>query len=115
MAQWLLVPAAKEETAARQQAIQELRPRLDLREELAVLGDGVRSNLDPDVRGCVGRSSCRFRFPRERERRRCWFPLPWSYLLGCYMAAVWTRTPLLIALLVELACWLVPRSRRLAT
>jgi hypothetical protein len=49
LAQWLLSPASRDEAQARQQAIEELRPRLDLREDLAVLGDAVRSSLDPDA------------------------------------------------------------------
>lgn len=46
LANWLLAPAAPEVVRARQTAVAELRPRLDLREDLALLGEGVRSGED---------------------------------------------------------------------
>ncbi len=45
LADWLLAPASNEEVASRQQAVQELSPRLDLREEIALLGEDVRADL----------------------------------------------------------------------
>ena len=48
LANWLLAPAAVDEIAARQQAVDELRPRLDLREDLAITGDDLRSPRNPD-------------------------------------------------------------------
>lgn len=46
LAHWLLQPAAPDVVRARQAAVSELRPRLDLREDLALLGEGVRSGED---------------------------------------------------------------------
>jgi len=46
LADWLLAPAPPEVVRARQAAVAELRPRLDLREDLALLGEGVRSGED---------------------------------------------------------------------
>jgi hypothetical protein len=46
LASWLLAPATPEVVRARQIAIAELRTRLDLREDLALLGEGVRSGED---------------------------------------------------------------------
>lgn len=46
LAAWLLSPAAPEVARARQSAVAELRPLLDLREDLALLGEGVRSGDD---------------------------------------------------------------------
>jgi hypothetical protein len=46
LAHWLLEPATPEVVRDRQAAIVELRPRLDLREDLALLGEGVRSGED---------------------------------------------------------------------
>ena len=43
LAHWLLHPAKPDAVRARQAAVTELRPRLDLREDLALLGEGVRS------------------------------------------------------------------------
>ena len=46
LAEWLLEPAQPEIVRARQTAVMELRPQLDLREDLALLGEGVRSGED---------------------------------------------------------------------
>lgn len=46
LAGWLLAPAAPDVVRARQTAVAELRPMLDLREDLALLGEGVRSGKD---------------------------------------------------------------------
>jgi hypothetical protein len=46
LARWLLQPESPEVVCARQKAVAELRPRLDLREDLALLAEGVRSGED---------------------------------------------------------------------
>ena len=48
LADWLLQPAAAEELRARQQAVEELRDELDLREDLVVIGAEIRGHDDPD-------------------------------------------------------------------
>jgi MutS domain V len=45
LAQWLMAPAEPAEVQIRQQAIAEIRDRLDFREGLAVLGDDIRSTV----------------------------------------------------------------------
>ena len=47
LARWLLHPATADEARARQQAVRELRTRLDLRESLALAGEDVRAEVDP--------------------------------------------------------------------
>ena len=47
LAAWLSAPAAPDEARARQAAVAELRPRLDLREELALQGEDVRAGVHP--------------------------------------------------------------------
>ena len=47
LAAWLLHPAPAAEARARQRAVTALAPRLDLREDLAVLGEDVRAGVDP--------------------------------------------------------------------
>jgi hypothetical protein len=49
LARWLLGPASPEEVRARQAAVAELRPRLDLREELALVGEDLRSGISPQA------------------------------------------------------------------
>ncbi len=46
LARWLKEPAGTEEIRERQEAVAELRPRLDLREALAILGAEARSGVD---------------------------------------------------------------------
>jgi hypothetical protein len=46
LAAWLLAPATIEEARARQAAALELSERVDLREDLALLGDDVRADVD---------------------------------------------------------------------
>ncbi len=48
LASWLLAPAPIEEVRARQRSVEELRPRLDLREDVALLGAEVSSGTHPE-------------------------------------------------------------------
>ncbi len=47
LASWLLAPAPPETIRQRHQAVVELRPQLDLREDLELLGVEVRGGIDP--------------------------------------------------------------------
>lgn len=46
LAHWLLAPGNLREAPARQQGVAELRPRIELREELALIGDDIRGAVD---------------------------------------------------------------------
>lgn len=48
LAQWLCAPAGRTEILRRQDAVDELRNLVDLREDLALLGPDVRSTVNPD-------------------------------------------------------------------
>jgi hypothetical protein len=48
LAEWLKGPAPLAELRGRHEAVEELRPLLDLREELAVLGDDYRTGVNPE-------------------------------------------------------------------
>jgi hypothetical protein len=54
LAGWLLSPGELSDVAARQEAVKELRPRVDLREDLALMGDEVRAALDDRRLGVWG-------------------------------------------------------------
>lgn len=54
LAAWLLAPAPPEIVLARQAAVAELRPRIDLRESLAVLAGDVRSEVHPEALAAWG-------------------------------------------------------------
>lgn len=47
LARWLLAPAPAAEVRRRQEAVEDLRGRLDLRETIALLGEDVRGVVDP--------------------------------------------------------------------
>jgi hypothetical protein len=47
LARWLLAPADPATARARQEAVSELRPRVDLREDLAVVAEESRTGVDP--------------------------------------------------------------------
>jgi hypothetical protein len=46
LAAWLLTPGDRSRVMARQQAVEELRDRVDLREELALMGEDIRAAVD---------------------------------------------------------------------
>jgi hypothetical protein len=46
LSRWLLTPAQREEVLSRQTGVAELRPNLDLREDLALLGEGVHTGSE---------------------------------------------------------------------
>lgn len=48
VAAWLLHPATRDEALARQAAVRELAPQLDLREEIALVGEEVQARLDSE-------------------------------------------------------------------
>jgi hypothetical protein len=56
LAAWLLGPAEPGTIAGRQEAVVELRPRLDLREDLELIGAEVRAGIDPDALAAWGRA-----------------------------------------------------------
>lgn len=47
LAKWLLAPADPQTVRARHEAVNELRPRLDLREDLAIVAEEARTGVDP--------------------------------------------------------------------
>ncbi len=49
LAKWLLCPATRSEALARQQAIAELCPSLDLREDIALLGEDIQAEVHIDA------------------------------------------------------------------
>jgi len=102
LAGWLMAPASKEEVDARQEAVRELRPLLDLREDLAVLGATVRSALDPDAAARWGEAP-EVRFPAGALYIAPAFGAAILISFGLYMAGVVTRTPFLAVLFAEMA------------
>lgn len=61
LAAWLKAPAPPATVCDRQEAVDELRPRVDLREELAVLAEEARTGVDPGRLAAWGESPVRLR------------------------------------------------------
>ena len=64
LAAWLLDPASPDVIRSRQEALRDLAPRLDLREQIALMGDEVRSGVDPGALSAWGAEPAR-PFPRS--------------------------------------------------
>jgi hypothetical protein len=115
LAAWLARPAPPEVIQARQEAVAELRSRLDLREELALLGDNVRAGID--VSSMTAWASA----PRLLASRAAEIAAHGLGTLGLLFLATWTMgwtsyRPLLIVALLEVAFTLLTsrRVRRVA-
>jgi hypothetical protein len=113
LAAWLCAPAAPEEVRARQAAVAELAPRLDLREELALLGDEVRAGLAPEA---LAHWAVTPRASFHRALRTAGAVLAASALasLGAWIAGVWNAIPLLGVLILEGALGLLARKQTAA-
>lgn len=112
LARWLLAPASREEAGQRQQAIAELRSRLDLREDLAVLGDAIRSGIDAEVAARWGKAPL-VNFPGGAPFIAAALAVAVVVTFSLYMASLLTRTPFLAALLITLAYGFFLGSRTL--
>jgi len=112
LARWLLEPASKDEVAARHRAVEELRSRLELREQMAVLGDAVRSGMDPDAATRWGAAPLVGFHPGAHLMAPV-LAAAVVVTFSLYMGQLATRTPFLIALLVELSYGFFLGSRTL--
>ncbi len=108
LAGWLLEPAPPGPVRERQQAVEELRGSLDLREDLAVLGPEASVGLDPDALAAWGRAPARTTGPVARVAAAL---LAGSIIGSLALLPVLDAGPLLATVLLELAFWLRFRSR----
>jgi hypothetical protein len=101
LASWLLAPAPPDEVRARQEAVAELRGRLDLREDLALLGEDVRAGLHAAPLRRWGEAPAVFAHPTVL----CVFAtLLSAQTLGALALWIWTSAgpfPFLAALAVQ--------------
>jgi len=109
LAGWLLAPGEPQDVAARQEAVKELRPSVDLREELALMGDDVKAALDDRMLGVWGTEPPVTFFPGAR-----WVALVLA--MAAVATAVttlleWTTLrPFLFVVLAELAFGMATRN-----
>jgi hypothetical protein len=89
LAQWLLAPADPATVLARQAAIEELRPRLDLREDLAIVAEEARTGVDPVSLAAWGEAPPLLGQPKGCPTGGASFRLPLSL-----RARIWIHTAL---------------------
>ena len=110
LARWLCTPADPAEVRARQVAVAELRPGIDLRERQAVVGPEVRAGVHPEALAAWGAAPPRLAFPGLRWVGAALVALTTSALA----AAIWGGAglgPLLGALCLQGLFGLGLRSR----
>lgn len=99
LAQWLLFPSTLPEIQERQAAVAELRPKLDFREDLAVLGKDPRVGVHPEALLAWAESPNSLRQPWLR-----WLA-PMLAVIAVASAIAWavwgTGFPFLLILLIE--------------
>jgi hypothetical protein len=101
LADWLLEPAGMDAVEQRQRAVTELRPRLDLREDLFLVGDLVRRDVRPAALVAWGGSEP-VTFPGTLRVVAPLLGGATVLLLALNLAGVLRLWPFLAALLVEL-------------
>jgi hypothetical protein len=109
LADWLRVPAEPDALRARQQAVAELRPRIDLRERLALLGGTVGPGLHPEDLAAWGESA-----PDEPPRPLRLAALGSSLVSSALLVALFFGAPafpLLCVLLLQSGLALALRGR----
>ncbi len=102
LASWLLAPASPEAIRQRHTAIVELRPRLDLREDLEILGVEVREGIDPSALAAWGTASRAFPGSVVPVTAGALAVIATTALCG-WAFSNWGLLPLLVVILVELA------------
>jgi len=113
LAAWLLGPATPEQIRLRQEAVRELTPRLDLREDLARLGDEVRSGLHPEPVCAWGAAPTAIASRTPAVIAAVLATLAVAGLVY-WIANPETPLPFVLALLLEAVFWGVYRRRFLA-
>lgn len=113
LARWLLEPAAADEVRGRQEAIAELAPNVDLREQIAVLGGEIRSALDRGEAAPWGRADARLQGKLVPWVARI-LGLASATLMVGWSFAGWPLLPLVASLALQFL-WTLPWWGRVGT
>ncbi|TMQ32207.1 MAG: DNA mismatch repair protein MutS [Planctomycetota bacterium] len=110
LAAWLRAPAPPDDVRARQEAVEELRQRLDLREALALLADGVPAGANLDALVAWG-SAAPLRAPRWARPAALFLPALTVLALIGWLVLDQSGLPFVVLLMLELvfALWLHAR------
>ena len=110
LAEWLLEPGEREEVAARQEAVAELRPRIDLREEIALMGEDIRAAVDARALGMWGAAPA-IRFFKGARIVALVLASAAVVTLGGFFAQRFTAAPFLCVVLAEMMFSFAVRPR----
>jgi hypothetical protein len=115
LAEWLLAPGDRADVIARQGAVDELRPRIDLREDIAVMGEEIRAAADDRLLRVWGEKPPIAFFPGARLVAPV-LALGTVVTFVLFMTEASSITPFLVAVLAEMAYGLTVREplRRVA-
>jgi hypothetical protein len=102
LATWLLEPASRETVLARQEAVKELRDRLDLREAISLSGDEVRAEVDAESLGRWG-SLPPINFPEVLQWLAPGLVIAGILTLAAFFMDLMPLWPLLLTLLCDFA------------
>ncbi|MGI8989030.1 MAG: MutS-related protein [Bryobacteraceae bacterium] len=97
LARWLLAPSSREEATARQLAVDELRARIDLREDLALAGENFRSGVHPEELAAWAVAPA-IHFPRHARVIAMAFAVTAFALLIAFVATLFVNPRIRIAL-----------------
>ena len=99
LAGWLLTPSSPDEIKKRHEAVNELRPELDLREDLSVLGEDAHVGVHPDELTHWAES------PNQMSALWLAWASPILALLAIFGAVIWAvwsiATPFVVVIVVE--------------
>jgi hypothetical protein len=99
---------------ARQHSVAELSPRLDLREDLALLGDEVQAGVHPDALIRWGNHPL-VPFPRGARVLAAVFALSTAAAFTGYMFQLWRLGPLLLIVVLQSVFALLLRDASIAS
>jgi len=101
LAEWLLAPGGREEVPARQEAVAELRPLIDLREEIALMGEDIRAAVDARALAMWG-VAAPVRFFKGARIIALVLAIAAVVTLGGFFAQRFTAAPFLCVVLAEM-------------
>jgi hypothetical protein len=115
LADWLRAPAPPDVVRTRHAAINELRSRLDLREDLAVLGEEVRAGVHSEALAAWGESAPAVAWPPARVAATVLSAIGVASFIAW---GVWGKRDLALAMVLvngSFFLWLHKQSERLAS
>ena len=110
LASWLRIPAARQEVSQRQSAVAELTPRLELRENLALVGENIRAGLHAASLTAWGQRPA-VHFPAGLPVAAAALSTGTILSLAGYLSGFSGRSPLLAFVFVQLIVSFILRPR----